>query len=198
MTIIIMGYRGVNMIAFLMVIEDESIRSKLKEVYELHKKKLIYHANNILNDKYEAEDAVQEALIKISEYIEEDFDPKCNKSVGLIVTIVRSISINIYNKRKHRKTVDIYDYENSVYDDEAYNPEILVIRMDERKRIAKKLKSVKQEHADLLSLKYYFGYTDKEIAEMLSISDGNVRIKLMRARRALYEIVGGEFDEKAQ
>jgi RNA polymerase sigma-70 factor (ECF subfamily) len=193
-----MGYRGVNMIAFLMVIEDESIRNKLTEVYELHNKKLIYIANNILHDEYEAEDVVQEALIKTSEYIEEDFDPKCNKSIGLIVTIVRSISINIYNKRKRRKTVDINDYENLVYDDEAFNPEILVLRMDERKRIAKKLKNVKQEYADLLSLKYNFGYTDKEIAKMLSISDGNARIKLMRARRALYEIIGGEFDEKAQ
>jgi hypothetical protein len=52
--ITIMGYRGVNMIAFLMVIEDESIRNKLTEVYEIHKKKLVYIANSILHDEYEA------------------------------------------------------------------------------------------------------------------------------------------------
>ncbi|MBN2286387.1 MAG: C39 family peptidase [Tissierellales bacterium] len=75
------------MIAFLMVIEDESIRNKLTEVYELHNKKLIYIANNILHDKYEAEDAVQEALIKISEYIEFKTNTKSGGSGALSVPV---------------------------------------------------------------------------------------------------------------
>jgi len=88
------------MIAFLMTIEDEETRNILEEIYKLHKKKMYYTARGIIHDDYEAEDAVQEALIKISKYIDKKMDPKCNKTLGLIVIIVRSISINIYNKRK--------------------------------------------------------------------------------------------------
>jgi len=88
------------MIAFLMTIEDEETRSILEEKYKLHKKKMYYTARGIIHDDYEAEDAVQEALIKVSKYIDKNMDPKCNKTLGLIVIIVRSISINIYNKRK--------------------------------------------------------------------------------------------------
>jgi len=186
------------MLTFLMIIEDEVTRSKLEEIYLLHKKKLFYIARDILHDDYEAEDVVQEALIKISKYIDEDMDPKCNKTIGLIVIIVRRIAINIYNQRQRRKTVDIDGYENVMCDEEILNPELHVLRLDQKEWMAKKLAKIKQEYADLLSLKYYFGYSNSEIADMLSISDGNVRIRLMRARKALHEIIGGEVDEKAQ
>src|SRR5665647_2009931 len=115
------------MLTFLMIIEDEVTRSKLEEIYLLHKKKLFYIARDILHDDYEAEDVVQEALIKISKYIDEDMDPKCNKTIGLIVIIVRRIAINIYNQRQRRKTVDIDGYENVICNDEIVNPELHVL-----------------------------------------------------------------------
>jgi len=65
---------------------------------------MYYTARDILHDDYKAEDAMQERLIKVSKYIDKNTDPKFNKTLGLIVIIVRSISINIYDKRKRRST----------------------------------------------------------------------------------------------
>jgi RNA polymerase sigma-70 factor (ECF subfamily) len=183
------------MIAFLMVIEDEITRNKLEDIYRLHRKKLWYIANDILHDEYEAEDAVQEALIKVSEYIDKNFDVNCNKTVGLVVIIVRRISINIYNKRKRRKTEDFGYFENMV-DDDVWNPEVYVLRLDEMEWIADKLASMKKEYADILTLKYFYEYSNKDIADILSTSEGNVRIRLMRARNALHAIIGDDYYEE--
>ncbi len=183
------------MIAFLMVIEDEITRNKLEDIYRLHRKKLWYIANDILHDEYEAEDAVQEALIKVSEYIDKNFDVNCNKTVGLVVIIVRRISINIYNQRKRRKTEDFGHFENMV-DDDVWNPEVYVLRLDEMEWIADKLASMKKEYADILTLKYFYEYSNKDIADILSTSEGNVRIRLMRARNALHAIIGDDYYEE--
>jgi RNA polymerase sigma-70 factor (ECF subfamily) len=123
-------------------------------------------------------------------------DPKCNKTLGLIVIIVRSISINIYNKRKRRKTIDIDGYENVIHDDTIGNPQLNIIRLDDKEYITKKLSQIKKEYADILTLKYYYGYSNREIADLLSIKEGNVRVRLMRAKNALHEIIGDESHEK--
>ncbi len=94
--------------------------------------------------------------------------------------------------------MSIEGYENAICDDEAVNPELHVLRLDQKEWISRKLAEIKEEYADMLSLKYYYGYSNNEIAGILSISEGNVRIRLMRARKALHEIIGGKADEKAQ
>lgn len=95
------------MIIFLSVIEDDHLRSLLEEVYLLYKKELLYVANDILHDYHEAEDVVQTAIIKFSDYLEKNMSPKCHKTEALIVIIVRNLSINTYNQRKNRKTATV-------------------------------------------------------------------------------------------
>jgi len=103
------------MLLFLSVIEDEAVRDSLEEAYHLYKKELYYTANSILNDAYEAEDVVHTAIIKFSDYIEKNFDPKCHKTRALLVIIVRNLSINIYNQRQSRDLVDIDEMEDVLW-----------------------------------------------------------------------------------
>ncbi len=186
------------MITFLMAIEDEFIRSKMAEIYKTYVKRLWHFANNFLHDDYESEDAVQEALLKSTKYINDDFDPNSNDSLGLMITIVRGVSKSMYKKNHKIRTVDIEGHENDICSDEAANPERYVLQLGQQEWLAEKLSEIKVEYSDLLSLKYHYGYTNSEIASMLSMSEGNVRVKLMRARKALHEIIGGESDGKAQ
>lgn len=180
------------MIPFLMIIEDEDIRNRLEEIYIKYKKDVYWVAKNILKDGHESEDVVQEAIIKLSSYIEKNINLECNKIKGLFVIIVRNLSINIYNSRKKVFNTAFDEGIEYVSDDFSIDEEI--IRLDEAKFIADALAKINPIYADILTLKYYHEYSDAEISKLLNITEGNVRARLMRARRAVKSII--EKDQK--
>ena len=181
---------------FLAAIESDIVRNHLEEIYHLYAKELIYVSHGILRDYHEAEDIVQSAMIKVSDYIDENTDVKCNRTRGLLVIIVRRLSYNVYNQRKRRSDVNIEDMEDHIRDDKALSPELNILRLEDRKYVAKLMTSLNESYMDILTLKYMYEYSDKEISDMLSITEGNVRTKLSRARKACQRIMGGDQDEK--
>ena len=130
------------MLLFLSVIEDEAVRDSLEEVYHLYKREMYYIANSILKDSYEAEDVVHTAIIKFSDYIKENFDPKCHKTRALIVIIVRNLSINIYNQRKRRGALNIEGMEDVLMDNNSIEPELTMLRLDQSHEMAKLLAEI--------------------------------------------------------
>lgn len=54
---------------------------------------------------------------------------------------------------------------------------------------------VKQSYQELLILKYYYGFSEAEIAEILMTSKNNVKTTLYRARKSLAKKLGGTMDE---
>lgn len=180
------------MILFLNVIEDDHLRCLLEDVYLLYKKELTYIANDILHDYHEAEDVVQTAVIKFSDYLDKNLDPKCHKTKALIVIIVRNLSINIYNQRKNRKTVKVEELDDYTQEDPEMMPDISIIRLDQSREMAKRLSDINAGYADILTLKYVFEYDNDEIADILLITEANVRKRLSRARKALKKIIEGD------
>ncbi|MBN2285977.1 MAG: sigma-70 family RNA polymerase sigma factor [Tissierellales bacterium] len=184
------------MIAFLMVIENEETRCKLEEIYRLYRGKLILIAMEILHDDYEAEDVVQNAIIKMAECIDEDCNPKSNDVQGLVIVIVRRLSINIYNKRKKWEMVDLEENEAAISHDESTDPELQLLHIDQKEWVSRELEKIKGEYADILTLRHYYDYTFKKISSILSISEDNARMRYMRAKKALSGIIGGGINGK--
>ena len=178
------------MLTFLCALENEKIRSHLEQAYYLYHKELIHKANDILKDKHEAEDIVQSAFIKFSSYIDENIDIKGNKTRVFIVIIVRGLAINLYNQRKRRTNINFDELKDVIESKEDTMPEFCVLRLDKSTWIAEELAKLKVEYADILTLKYVYGYTNKEIAGICDITEGNVRTRLNRARKALHNIIG--------
>lgn len=180
---------------FLAAIESDIVRNHLEEIFRLYAKELIYISHGILHDYHEAEDIVQTAMIKVSDYIDEKTDIKCNRTRGLLVIIVRRLSYNIYHLRKRRSDLNIDDVEAYMRDEKSISPELNILRLEDRKYVARIMSSINEGYMDILTLKYMYDYSDKEISEMLSMTEGNVRTKLSRARKACQNIMGGDRDE---
>jgi len=106
-------------------------------------------------------------------------------------------SINQYNKRKRRVTANIDDLTDVISDDSEVTPEINILRLDQSQEVARLMDNINEGYADILTLKCLYEYTDKEIAEILSMSEGSVRTKLTRARQACKDVLGGERYEYA-
>lgn len=182
------------MLIFGITLDDEQNRRKIEEIYMLYRNLLFYTAYNILKDYHEAEDVVHSAIIKICDYLDKIEDVKCNKTRAFLVIIVRNIAINIVNRKRKMADVDIEKLTN--IDDNTVDPEDYMIKIENADWVARKLALINPEYADILVLRYTYQFSVEEIGYLLNISETNVRVKLHRARKALHEIMKGEYYER--
>ena len=176
------------MLPFLMAIEDVESRDLLEKIYRAYHKEMFYIANDILKNSHDASDVVQTSIIKLIPYIEKINDVKCNKTKYLIVTIVKNTAIDLYRKKNNHPLLEI-EVAEDIPDSISESMEDIIIRLGDAKMLAEKLVKLSPEYADILTLKYYFEFEDKEIAEILKISHVNVRVRLSRAKSHLRNLM---------
>jgi len=179
------------MLLFLMCIENVEDRSKLEELYVKYHRYMYFIAYDILKDPHSAQDAVQTAILKVVKYLDRINDIDCNKTKHLIVTIIKSTSIDLYRQKKKETNLHS-DFVDELTDYKASNIEDLVIKTSEVHELLRKLIVINPDYADILTLKFYHDFNDKEIAQLLNISHENARVRLFRAKAALKKIIGSE------
>lgn len=167
------------MLIYLSMISSEEDKTKFEIIYTAYKKLMFYTANQILGDTRDSEDIVHQAFLKIVEIIDQIEQAKCPKTKNLVVTITERKAIDLYRVRK-RRTVLSLDDENinvpaaSVLDDiPGCSP------------LAKAMVALPTKYRELLLLKYDSGYSDHEIAGLLSMTDANVKKTIQRAKAKL-------------
>lgn len=161
--------------------EDKHIFIELHDEYS----QLMYRiAYGILRDSSLAEDAVQESFIRILKNFDKVIKKKCPQTQKYFVNIVRSISIDIYRKRKKQNALSFDEFEESIADDFENIDDML-----DGLEIEKCILQLPKSYYIILSLKYADGYTYKEIASILDISEENVKKRLLRARNRLRKIL---------
>lgn len=161
--------------------EDKDIFIVLHDEYSQMMYKKAYY---ILRDSTLAEDAVQESFIRILKNFDKVIKKKCPQTQSYFVNIVRSVSIDIYRKRKKQYSLSFDEFEGTIIDDFANVEDIL-----EGKEIEKCLLQLPKSYYNILSLKYDAGYSYKEIANILDMTEENVKKRLYRARNKLREIM---------
>lgn len=165
------------MLMYLAMIDSPEDQSKFEKVYNAYKGLMFYVANRILGNEQDAEDAVHNAFIKIAENIQKIGDAVCPKTQSYVVTIVENKAIDLYRANRRRKEASYIDDISGIIVEtqDAHGLEYCILRLPARYR-------------EVILLKYYHGFSCKEIAKQLGISEANA-IKLdQRAKRKLQQI----------
>ncbi len=170
------------MLFLMMLIDSEEDRSKFELIYETYHRLMFFLARQVLPDDRDAEDAVQEAFIKIIRNLEKISDPKCLKTKHFIVIIVKRTAIDIRKKQEREPKMVTMDEEvaDSVADE---SPDIEAI--DERLDLSEAIAGLPDTYRDVILMKYYQGFSDTEIAELTGMSVDSVRKTIQRARKKL-------------
>ena len=159
---------------------------KLEELYGNYKWVMLYTAYQILKDQQLAEDAVQTAFLKIIPNLDKIADTNCNRTRKYMVIIVRNVSINLYNRIKIRlETSPPQDFENLAIKEPLL--EDIVISEESLSRLLRSISSLDKKYADVLLLRYAYDYAESDIAELLDISSENVRVRLHRGKKKLWD-----------
>jgi RNA polymerase sigma-70 factor (ECF subfamily) len=140
-----------------------------------------------LQDKYEAEDAMQESFIKVFSNID-----KYDSETSFDAWILR-IAINTAIDRLRKNKMEFIDYNDAVLsyqiDDSDSENEEKELVMEKVEQIKAAIEQLPNTARLIVNLYLIEGYDHEEIAGILKIQPGNVRIQYMRAKQKLIKII---------
>ncbi len=161
----------------------------IEKCYKLYEQKMYQVAYRILHDSGQAEDAVQEAFLKMmksSVYFEDAESEHCKR---YIITVIKHASINIYNKNRKEQEVLCFSDNQEMFEDTYYQNEIS--DADNLKELISELPSKYYVVVNCLVIQ---NLSVKETANELHISEVNVRKRFERAKVLLKSMVKGRMD----
>lgn len=179
------------MLFYFAALDTREEKDKFIWLYETYRKRMWYIAFGILKDPYYAEDIVHDTFMKVSKNIDKFIGKDRNESGRLIVTIVKRLSLDALKRRKHFEFLPVED--EILFDDKMENdPVDMTVSKEQYERLVLHFASVDERYAGVLKLKLGMGCSNKEISEILDISEENVRLRFHRARRKLMSILREE------
>ena len=173
------------MFIYLSMIELIEDKNKLEEIYNTYRQTMFYAANRIIRDEYLAEDIVHQAFLRIIDNLDKINEINCHKTKGFIVIIVENIAIDFYRKRKRENNISFDEVE--IYIEDLKSGDGFIVN-DVEDAILK----LPLNYLTVFKLRFSHGYSYKEIAAILEISEVNVRQRISRGKKKLEEILDRE------
>lgn len=171
------------MLIYLAMIDSDADKSKFEIIYNSYKNLMLYQANKILGDTNDTEDVVHESFLKIIKIIDQIEVAKCPKTRNLVVTIVERTAIDLYRRRK--KVPIIAMDEEYINVPEPKDIEYLHDKAD----LSAAMAMLPTRYREVLLLRYDSGFTEAEVAVILSMTQENVHKTVQRAKKKLGEIL---------
>lgn len=165
------------LLMYVSLIEDDREKSKFEQLYEKYRDMMYYKAYNILQDCYLAEDAVHDAFLRIAKNMYTIKEVESLKTKAFVLTVTKNRAIDLYRRRKKRTYIEKEVADNFKRDKENQEDVSLKYMIMELPDI----------YRDVLELKYYHGYTYKEISKIQNIKPQTVGLRLHRAKQMLQE-----------
>ena len=155
---------------------------KLECLFELYETKMYKTAFQILKDEGQAEDAVQDAFIKLLPYLHKIKEPESLQTKYFMARLIRSAAIDIYRKNKKDRENLLWDSEDVLKNQKSYdNTELINI---ENRHLMKQILAVlDSKYREILELKCYFGLSHRQCSDLLGISEDAVAKRYERAKR---------------
>lgn len=158
------------------------MRQKLQELVTLYQDNLFAVAFNICKNAQDAEDVVQDTFIRYYT-LKKEFDSGQHIRAWLIrVTINRAKNVSRTFWRRNKLSLEDYMETLSFETKESENLFETVMKLPEKYRI-------------VIHLFYYEDYSVNEIADILKISESNVKVRLSRGRRLLRDALKEEWKD---
>ena len=142
----------------------------------------------IVNDEEVAEDLAHDSLIKANE--KNLVFPSLDDAKFWLIRVVKNASLNYVKKKERERKA----YEKVLYEDHRIidSGETEVLKSESVKKTQEALDKLPPKLKEVLVLREYGELNYKEIGKVLGITEGNVKIRIFRAREQLLKILGAD------
>lgn len=164
---------------------------RFQQIIGGHRAGLMNYAKSLSRNGADAEDLVQETLVRAYAYRERIRE---TEAVGTYLkTILRNLFINEYRKRSHLPGLVSLDQEELPDGVAATpmnrSPESVTLRQMEADELLKAIAALPPMYRIVLTLSDLEGFSYDEIAQKLDLPIGTVRSRLSRARHRVQRAV---------
>ncbi len=162
----------------LVPVFEETVLPHLDAAYNL--------ARWLTRNERDAEDVVQEAFLRALRHFGTF---KGGDARPWLLAIVRN---TYYTWRKHNRLPEeaiALEEENEPVDEDAIDPETLLLRESDRYLLRSALRLLPREFLEVIVLREFEEMSYKQIAEVIQVPTGTVMSRLARARKRLFKIL---------
>ena len=158
--------------------ENGKNQSKIRQIYVKYFACMYGKAMRILHNEHDAEDAVQEAFLRIIDHIDDIPDVDSAKAQWYVVTIVANVAIDMWRRKKR--------FPELAYDDAISMGDSTEPYLGENK-IVKVMLQLSVKDREYLVLKHIYGYKNAEIGKQLNMTENAVKQAVNRAEKRFRE-----------
>lgn len=171
------------MLLYIQMLETPEEKSKFEQLYLGYRNLMFYVANRILHNQQDSEDVVHDSFLKIIKIIKKIENPKCPQTRSLIVIITERTAIDLY--RRHQKITE------SPLDEEqlCLSSSVEIETAEKKTDLALAVATLPPKYRAVLLLRYDHGFSETEVAQILSMSVDNVHKTIQRAKKKLERIL---------
>lgn len=171
---------------------DENFQNDmLEKLYNAYENKMYGIAYSILNNVGQAEDAVQDAFIKLIPYIRDIKSVSSVETKRLVTYTIKNIAIDIY--RRNRKEIELFAKGADEIATGGNQYEISSVKtIEDRQVVLQLLSDLPSKYREIIRYRCYYELSYKEISLLLSISEKVAAKRCERARKLLKEMMEKE------
>jgi len=169
--------------------EPRPARTEFEAVVAAYEGKLIVYVARITGSRSSAEDIVQEAFIKLSQYWRGELAPNPAVSAWLYKAAYHAAVDHMRRERTRSETHERHNAEREIEDEERKAEPEDAGRAAALRRVRAALAALPERERSLVVLKVYENKSYNEIAEITGLKTGNIGYILHTAMKKLAKII---------
>ena len=163
-------------------------REALRLIYEKYADDLLTIGANLLNDKSDAEDVVQDVFISFAQSVDKFYLRGSLK--GYLATCVANRSRDYIRRRKRRRNLSVNQAKRTTTS--VKSPVQLVVRSEELQRLSEAITELPYEQREAIVLRLHGEMRFKAIAELQNISIKTAQSRYRYGLDKLRSVLNGE------
>lgn len=163
--------------------EEVRRNALLEGIFNKYYRQMEYVAFSVLQNRQDAEDAVQNAFLALSGHVDTLCEMEDFRLYYYVTETAKHKAIDLLRSRK-----PTFSYDEMFIDiDDGVDVAESLINKDSVDKLLKCIKELPDKYRDVLALHYVNDLSNAEIAEIVGRSSTTVRKQLQRGREILYK-----------
>ena len=166
---------------YLALLNSEEEKTKFTELYVRYRGLLFHIVQKYFDSEADQEEIVDETLHAVLKIVHGIDDPASAKTKNLMAVITRNKCIDMLRKRGGAETEELDKHVD-----------VLSEAPPAHRSLADAIAALPESSRDMIGLRYYYGYSTREVAKILGISHSTARKRLELAHKELKELLVDE------